>query len=175
VFDRAFIRRIRVRPHDKAVVIEAPGTHVLTTLGTPVERQEAADWLIRSLSLPDAAALVAAAVPPSKWTVIEDADGTRLMKGMLFRREWIVRRGELTFRANNLLWMYERAFMNARLEITHTTDSDNDGWYRLIVFDGESRKTVHTQMNDAAEVVDLGHWLAARTGFPLSLPRVLRQ
>lgn len=169
VFDRAFIRRIRVRPHDKAVVIEAPGTHVLTTLGTPVERQEAADWLIRSLSLPDAA------TPPEKWKVSEDADCTRLMKGTLFRREWVVRRGELTFRANNLFWKSERAFMNARLEVTHTTDSDNDSWYRLIVFDGESRKTLHSQMNDAAEAVDLGHWLSARTGFPLSLPAGLRQ
>src|SRR5262245_55873994 len=56
-YDRAAIRRIRVRPHDKAVMIDAErGTRMLTNFGSPAERQELAAWLIRSLALPEGAA-----------------------------------------------------------------------------------------------------------------------
>jgi hypothetical protein len=51
--------------------------------------------------------------------------------------------------------------------VTHDTDSDGDSSYKLIVTDAEGRKTIHTEVHDSGEVVDLGRWLAARTGFPL--------
>ena len=84
------------------------------------------------------------------------------------RREWIVRHGELTSAWSFAAWSSERTFRNARLDIAHTTDSDNDSHYKLVVSDGEDKKIIHSQMNDSGEVVDLGHWLAARTGFPFS-------
>jgi hypothetical protein len=84
------------------------------------------------------------------------------------RREWIVRHGQLTFQWSFAAWASERTFRNARLEITHTTDSDNDSHYKLVVSDGEHKNVIHSQMNDSGDVVDLGHWLAARTGFPFS-------
>ena len=84
------------------------------------------------------------------------------------RREWIVRHGELTFEWSFAAWSSARTFRDARLAIAHTTDSDNDSHYRLIVSEGERKTVIHSQMNDSGEVVDLGHWLAARTGFPFS-------
>jgi hypothetical protein len=218
-FERAAIRRIRLRPRSQILLLDVETTtHTLTTFGTPLERQEAADWLIRSLSLPDAAALVAAARPPSTWKVDDDGlvarlckvtargrairsaivwliagllasawyafsvdgRGTSLLWGALLfaglaalstwaRREWIVRQGEVTFRRSFAAWASERTFRHARLEVTHDTDSDNDSWFRLIVSDGQGRATMHSQTTDAAEVVDLAHWTAARTGFPLAL------
>jgi hypothetical protein len=227
-FERAGIRRIRVRPRDKYLVVDSAtkGTQTLTNFGTPEERTDAADWLVRSLSLPDEASLAAAAMPPSAWSIFEDADGVRLSKvtprarfvrsailwllAALFgtamfafrgagagpgvpglaitalfvlfaalstwsRREWIVRRGEIAYRWSVPGWASARTFVNGRLDVTHHTDSDNDTHYDLVVIDGVRRKTIHSQMHDAAEVVDLGHWLAARSGFPLALSDVIRQ
>jgi hypothetical protein len=227
-YDRAAIRRIRLRPSDKGLVMDAEkGTQPLTTFGTPEERQEAADWLIRSLSLPDEAALAALATPPAGWETFEDADGTRLRKvrprgrairsaimwtitallasawlrfragdaaadfpalalTLLFavlamlstfgRRDWIVRRGEVVFRRRFLIWKSERAFRHARLHVTSETDSDNDSVYTLVIADADGRTTtMHSQLHDAAEVVDFGHWLAARSGFPFTLPSDIRQ
>jgi len=217
MFERAAIRRIRLRPRGNAVLIDTEkGTQVLTAFGSPVERQEAVDWLIRALSLPDEAALAAAAMPPESWDVTGEGDATCLRKvrprarfvrsgiawlvtalvatgwiassgndvmlnvpglvlTLLFalaaalstwgRREWIVRQGEMTFRRSFVFWTSERAFRNARLDLTHHTDSDDDNHFTLVVVDGEARRTVHSQMNDSKEVVDLGHWLTARTGF----------
>jgi len=225
-FDRTAVRRIRLRPHDKAVVMEGDkGMRVLSTFGSPLERQEVADWLIRSLSLPDEAALAAAATPPATWDVADNGSDVRLCKvqsrGRVIRsliawiltalvsvtwipspvetfpsrlplivitlllacgaalstwsrREWIVRRGSLTFRWSVLAWASERTFEHAQLEIAHRNDSDNDDHYDLVVVDGGGRRTVHTQINDSAEVVDLGYWLAARTGFRFTQPPLLR-
>ena len=51
-FDRALLRRIRVRSHDKTVVADtASGTIKLTDLGTPAERASVCDWLQRRLEL----------------------------------------------------------------------------------------------------------------------------
>src|SRR5262249_57747591 len=81
MFERAAIRRIRLRPRGNAVLIDTEkGTQVLTAFGSPVERQEAVDWLIRALSLPDEAALAAAAMPPESWDVTGEGDATCLRK-----------------------------------------------------------------------------------------------
>ena len=90
------------------------------------------------------------------------------------RRELLVRHGELMFRRSFAMWTSERAFRGARLELTHWTDSDNDSHYKLIVTDASGRRTVHSQMYDSGEVVDLAHWLAGRTGFPLTSAETLR-
>jgi hypothetical protein len=84
------------------------------------------------------------------------------------RREWIVRGGEIAFRRSLLGWTSMHPFVNGRLDVTQRTDSDNAAHDDLVVIDGERRRTIHTQIHDGAEVVDLGHWLAARSGFPLA-------
>jgi hypothetical protein len=84
------------------------------------------------------------------------------------RRELLVRHGELMFRFSFGVWTTERAFRNARLELTHETDSDNDSHYTLIVTDAAGRRTVHSQVHDSGEIADLARWLAGRTGFRLT-------
>jgi uncharacterized membrane protein YebE (DUF533 family) len=58
--------------------------------------------------------------------------------------------------------------------VTRHTDSDNDSHYKLVVIDTQGRKAVHAQVNDSGEIEDLAHWLARRTGFPLSPAAVAR-
>ena len=220
-FDRSAIRRLRMRPHDKAVVADtAKGTRVITTFGLPAERDEVAGWLSRHLGLSDADA--EAGTPPATWEVRTEGDlaylrkvrpGARFTRALISwlltagiasawyasldaetsdrnipalvltllvaagaamstwgRRELLVRHGELMFRRSFAIWTTERAFRSARLDLTHETDSDNDTHYRLIVIDAAGRHTVHSQIHDSGEVVDLAHWLAGRTGFPLTSP-----
>jgi hypothetical protein len=217
-FDRAGIRRLRVRPHDKAVVADtAKGTRIVTTFGLAAERDEVTGWLSRHLGL--AGADAGTGTPPATWEVRTEGEvaslrtvrsGARLTRSVIAwlltaaiasawyasldgersaghvpalmltlllaagaavstwgRRELIVRPGELLFRRRFAMWTGERVFRSARLELTHETDSDNDHHYKLIVVDAEGRRTVHSQVHDSGEVVDLAQWLAARTGFPL--------
>ena len=84
------------------------------------------------------------------------------------RRELLVRHGELMFRRSFAMWTTERAFRGARLELKQETDSDNDSHYKLIVIDDAGRRTVHSQLHDSGEVIDLALWLAGRTGFGLT-------
>jgi hypothetical protein len=223
-FGRSAIRRLRIRPHDKAVVADtAKGTRVITTFGLPAERVEVADWLSRHLGLSDADA--EAGTPPATWEVQTEGEvayvrkvrrGARFTRSLISwlltagvasawyasldtetsarnipalvlmlllaagaamstwgRRELIVRHGELIFRRSLAIWTTERAFRSARLELTHETDSDNDSHYTLIVTDAAGRRTVHSQLHDSGEVVDLAHWLAGRTGFPLTSAKKL--
>jgi hypothetical protein len=90
------------------------------------------------------------------------------------RREWLVRQGQLTSHRRFATWQWERSFQGARLEVVESTDSDNDRHYRLDVIDAQGTRTVARTSHDEAEVVDLARWLAARTGFPLTLPHGLR-
>jgi hypothetical protein len=218
-FDRTSIRRLRLRSHDKAVVVDTPkGPRVITTFGMPSDRDALVEWLTTHLGLPPADP--ASAAPPATWDVQVEEDVIRLRKirpgGRLTRaviawgltaaiaytwyasvdsdhsvgsipalmltvllvigagivtwgrREWIVRSGELTFRRSVAMWTAERTFRSARLEVIHETDSDNDSHYKVIVVDDAGRKTVHSQVHDSGEVVDLAQWLAQRTGFPLT-------
>ncbi len=218
-FDRSAIRRLRLRPHDKAVVADtAKGPRVITTFGLPAERDEVAGWLSRHLGLSDADA--EAGTPPATWEVRTEGEaayvrkirpGARYTRSLISwllvagiaaasyvsldaesparsipalvltllvaagaamstwgRRELVVRYGELTFRSSFAIWGTERAFRSARLELTHETDNDNDSHYKLNVTDAAGRRTIHSQVHDSGEVVDLGHWLAGRTGFPLT-------
>jgi hypothetical protein len=89
------------------------------------------------------------------------------------RREWLVRHGELTWRNRFVTWESERSFRSARLEVVVSTDSDNDHHYALNVADANGKKKISSEMNDDADVVDLGRWLSERTGFALTLPLVL--
>lgn len=226
-FARSAVRRIRLRPHDKALVADTTtGTQLLTQFGTVEERHAIRDWLRRHLLLADEDLATSPGSLPGEWEVTSDGGSTILRKvrprarairsviawlvsalvsaGWLAsvregtplgsipalaltllaalgaaistwgRREWIVRPGEVTFRRSFLIWNAVRTFKRAKFEVTHHTDSDNDSHYKLVIADGEQRKTIHSQMNDANEVVDLARWMTARAGFPLTLPRALR-
>jgi hypothetical protein len=83
-------------------------------------------------------------------------------------REWLVRSGQLTSRVKFLAWARERSFQSGRLHVDVSTDSDGDRHYKLEVRDSQGARKITSEMNDDANVVELGRWLAARTGFPLS-------
>jgi hypothetical protein len=223
-FERSAITRLRVRPHDKAIVVDTHrGMHVLTTFGRPDERDAVAAWLSRHLALPETADKTGA--PPSTWETRTEGDSTHLTKirpraryirsAILWglaaipafawylslngdgsagsipalivsallacgaalstwaRFEWTLRPGELTYSRHFVLWNSERTFRSATLDVTHHTDSDNDSHYALVVSDAEGKKTMHSQLHDPGEVIDLAHWTAARTGFPLTSAAVL--
>jgi hypothetical protein len=78
VIDRAAIRRIRIRQHDKAVVADTPsGSQLLTELGTPSERERICRWLHDMLQLPDDEAVpVDIATPPPGWEFQIGGDGS---------------------------------------------------------------------------------------------------
>lgn len=90
------------------------------------------------------------------------------------RREWRVRHGDLSAHTRFLLWEWDRSFKSARLEVAASTDSDHDSRYTLNVIDSQGKRAVASEINDHGDTVDLAKWLAARTGFPLTLPRQLQ-
>lgn len=226
-FDRSLIRRVRLRRHDKAVVIDtASGTELITSFGTPDERLTMTEWLKRQLSLPDDDSHVETGEAPPGWNMTVESDTARLnrmdphsrrtgaiitwviagLAGLIWfgsmktesafstavalgfavffaswaawvtwsSREWRVRSGQLTSYRRFAAWEWERPFTSARLEVVESTDSDNDQHYKLKVTDDQGARTIASEMNDDAHIVDLARWLAARTGFPLTLPRALR-
>ena len=223
-FDRSGIRRVRLRAHDKAVMIDtASGSEVVTKYGTADEREAMHDWLRSRLSLPDVAAGIDPMAAPPGWALSVDGGTTRLSNvnanarriaaliawaivtflGLIWfgsplsagsvillvvtllialgaawltwsRREWRLRHGELTAHRTFMTWEKERSFRNARLEVAVYTDSDNDHHYTLNVIDAEGKRKIASDMHDDAGIVDLGRWLSARTGFPLTLPRQLQ-
>ena len=222
-FDRSGIRRVRLRHHDKAVMMDtASGSETVTKYGTAGERKAMSEWLRSRLSLPAVAAGIDPSAPPPGWTMNVDGGTTRLsnvdanargiaafivwaivaLLGLIWygssatlsagstsalvimvlvafgaawltwsRQEWRLRHGELIAHTRFMTWDRERSFRNASLEVAVSTDSDNDHHYRLNVIDAEGKRTIASEMHDDAAMVDLGRWLAARTGFPLRTPR----
>jgi membrane protein YdbS with pleckstrin-like domain len=223
-FDRSRIRRIRLRAHDKAVVIDTTSrTELITNYGTVEERRAMAEWLRSRLSLPEAGAAVDPVAAPPGWVMTVEGSTTHLTRtdpktrrtaslimwaivvfmGLIWygasgtwsagsviaaaltllvtfgaawvtwsRREWRVRHGELVKHTRFLSWEWERSFKSARLEVVKWTDSDNDDRYTLNVIDAQGKRQIATEINDEAETVDLARWLAARTGFTLTMPRL---
>ena len=227
-FDRSRIRRVRMRRHDKAVVMDTTsGTELISKYGTPDERQTMTEWLRRLLSLPDDGTRVDTTAAPPGWQMSVESGTTRLTRsdpqtrrtaallawviagltGLIWfgstktgpasgslaalaltlllaswaawvtwsRREWLVRHGQLTSHRRFATWQWERTFKSARLHVVESTDSDNDDLYELKVIDEQGKRTIAIQVNDEADIVDLGRWLASRTGFPLTLPRGIRK
>lgn len=226
-FDRSLIRRVRIRRHDKAVVMDtASGSELITKYGTADERQTLTEWLRRQLSLPDDGARVDAAGAPPGWTMTVESGTTRLSRsdrqarrtgaliawalaglmGLIWygstdagrafgsivaltltlllalgaawvtwsRREWLVQHGQLTSHRRFADWEWNRTFTSARLEVVESTDSDNDDLYELKAIDGQGSRTIASEVNDEADIVDLARWLSARTGFHLTLPHGMR-
>jgi hypothetical protein len=226
-FDRSSIRRVRIRRHDKAAVIDtASGTELITSFGAPEERRAMAEWLRRELALPEDGIRIETGEAPPGWNMSVESDAARLNRmdprtrrigafivwaiagftALIFfgsmttdvawgsavalaltlvlvswaawvtwsGREWLVRHGQLTSYRRFAAWEWERSFSSARLEVVESTDSDNDHHYAVKVVDREGTRTIASEMNEEADIIDLARWLAARTGFPLDLPRGLR-
>lgn len=86
------------------------------------------------------------------------------------RRAWLVRQGSLSYETRLLAWERTREFKHSRLAIETHNDSDNDVHYRLVVIGSGDRRRIASEIHDDGEIVALGQWLEARTGFPLALP-----
>lgn len=80
-FDRAQIRRVRLRRSDKAVVMDtASGTEMITKYGTPDERHAVVEWLRGRLSLPQDESRVDPAAAPPGWVMSVDEGTTRISR-----------------------------------------------------------------------------------------------
>ena len=55
-----------------------------------------------------------------------------------------------------------------------STDSDNDDHYELKVIDEQGKRTIASEVNDEAGVVDLARDGSRREPGPLTLPRGMR-
>jgi hypothetical protein len=178
VIDRGDIHRLRVRHHDKSLVADTgSGTVVLTELGTMPERETICQWLRGGLRLPsDRTVPIDTSKAPPGWQIETGEDGgTRLRRKSArlpwLRSEWMVRRGLVTHRRRIGPWIGERTYDHAQLAIEHSTDSDGDDLYRLILRTPRGYRAIQSAINDEAELVDFARWLAARTGFELQLWR----
>jgi hypothetical protein len=86
------------------------------------------------------------------------------------RVEWVARHGQLIARQRFLNWWRDRSFDasdGATLDITHTTDSDGDDRFALVVRTPTKKRTITTDLYDSAEIIGFGEWLAERTSLPL--------
>ncbi len=80
-FERSAIRRVRLRPHDKAVVIDtASGAEVMSKYGTADERRAMADWLRSRLLLPADRGPVDAIAAPAGWVMTTEGGATHLTR-----------------------------------------------------------------------------------------------
>jgi len=64
-------------------------------------------------------------------------------------------------------WIREYAAAFIRLE--HSTDSDGDDWYKLVLRGSAGAKTVASALHDPFELELLGRWIAARLGRELEI------
>jgi hypothetical protein len=177
LIDRTDIRRVRVRHHDHALVADTTfGTLLLTELGTLPERETICRWLRGGLQLPPDGSMgpYAGQAPPG-WTMQPMEDGVRLHRRFAWlpwlRGEWLVRRGLVRYRRRVGPWTWEHAYDHAQFAIEHSTDSDGDDLYRLILRTPRGDRAIQSAINDDAELVDFARWLAEHTGFELQLWR----
>ena len=221
-WDRSEIRRVRIRRHDKAVVLDTTsGTELITRFGSHDDRQAMTEWMRRQLSLPEQGARFETSEPPPGWSMTADGNAVRLnrldvstrrtgaviswfivaLMGLIWfgstkseplsssaialvltlllvawaswvtwsSRDWVVQAGQLTSVRRFAFWEWTRPFWTARLEVVVSTDSDNDEHYKLKIIDELGARTIASELNDDADIVYLARWLAARTGFPLTI------
>ena len=178
LIDRDDVRRVRVRHHDHALVADtAFGTLLLTELGSIAERRAICDWLRSGLRLPaDGFMAPYSAVAPPGWKTQPTEDGSVMLRRRAawlrwLRSEWVVRHGLVTHRRRIGPWSSEHTYDHAQFAIEHTTDSDGDDLYRLILRSARGDRTIQSAINDDGEIVDCARWFASRTGFELQLWR----
>jgi hypothetical protein len=173
IVPRDVLRGVRMRTRDQAVVLDtATGVRPVTRFGTQAEREQLRTWLRKRLPWPDPAhaARIDADHAPPGWVVhMEGSDAllTRTIARIWGRPEWLVRGDRLMFRRRVVgAWVTrERAFDQARLELSSSTDSDGDEQYALHVQSPTARKRIASAMNEGYDLVRLAEWIAARTRF----------
>ncbi len=91
--------------------------------------------------------------------------------GKIGRFEWRVGRDMLVRHWSLLAWVSEKRVAPDSLRIGVSQDSDGDDHFTLSgIADGKTLR-IESQMNDSRRVAALGRWIAARTGWALSVPR----
>ena len=83
------------------------------------------------------------------------------------RTEWALRPGRMLVR-----WrVWDRTLRDhdfpssSTIEIEHHQDSDGDDRYALVIKGGSKRRVLDRSLHDQYELLALGEWLSARTGF----------
>ena len=86
---------------------------------------------------------------------------------MTFRTEWILRQGRMSVRRRLAHWTLREAdFPHAStIEVEHYQDSDGDDRYKLVIKNSSQRRVLNSALFDQYELLALGEWLSARTGF----------
>ena len=83
------------------------------------------------------------------------------------RREWALRLGRMSVRRRVAHWTWRKHDFPASstIEIEHYQDSDGDDRYSLVIKDSAQRRVLDRSLRDQYELLALGEWLSARTGF----------
>jgi hypothetical protein len=86
---------------------------------------------------------------------------------MTSRTEWALRSGRMSVRRRVAHWTFgEHDFpASSTIEIEHRQDSDGDDRYALVIKDSVQRRVLDRALRDHYELLALGEWLSARTGF----------
>ena len=86
---------------------------------------------------------------------------------MTLRAEWTLRPGRMSVRRRvGHFALRERDFpASSTIELEHHVDSDGDDRYKLVIKDSSQRRVLDTALHDQHELLALGEWLSARTGF----------
>jgi hypothetical protein len=125
---------------------------VLRPGGTGLDALDAATWPAIALTLLSALAAI--------WLT-------------LARREWVLRPGSMRLRLSvGHRVVREQVFDRGSLEIDLSTDSDGDDHWSLVIGDGSRRRVLSRVVHDHYELLALGEWLGARTGFPFHRPSI---
>ena len=84
------------------------------------------------------------------------------------RREWTISPGRLQVWWRVAAWTLRRRIFDGgtALHLEHTRDSDGDDRYALVARSDAGRQVLATALRDQYELLALGEWLSARSGFP---------
>ena len=176
---RAVLLERETSPHDWSVRVDGMDT-VLTSPPPRIARIQAAlGWGVTTLmALGWVDALGRGVNGPGAFSSGERAavaitavSAVAAMWLTMARREWRLRPGAMRLRLRAGRWMLrERAFERGFLEIEYRADSDGDRHWTLVVRDSAGRRVLSRALHDHYELVALGEWLGARTGFPFHRP-----
>ena len=83
------------------------------------------------------------------------------------RTEWALRPGRMSIRRRIAHWTFgEHDFpASSTMAIEHREDSDGDDRYALVIKHSSQRRELARSLYDQYELLALGEWLSARTGF----------
>jgi hypothetical protein len=83
------------------------------------------------------------------------------------RTEWALRSGRMAIRRRVAHWTLREHDFPAlsTIEIEHHQDSDGDDRYALVIRHSSRKRVLERSLYDQFELVALGEWLSARTGF----------